>query len=61
MPSAMGIGILLGMNDKDGWQQSHIAKIYPEPKMYKKMLHPFAWKRLSNAKSDKSVRTEQTV
>ena len=52
-------GILLGMNDKDGWQQSHIVKIYPEPKLYKKILHPVAWKRLSNAKSNKSIKTEQ--
>jgi hypothetical protein len=52
-------GILVGMNDKDGWQQSQIVRIYPEPKMYKKILHPFTWSRLSKAKTGKFAKTEQ--
>ena len=48
-------GMLLGMNDKDGWQQCRIVRIYPEPKCYKKFLHPVAWKRISNAMSNASV------
>lgn len=48
-------GILIGMNDKDGWQQSHIVRIYPEPKCYKKIIHPIVWKRILKAISDTSV------
>ena len=48
-------GILLGMNDKDGWQQCNIVRMYPEPKFYKKLFHPIAWKKMSNAISDTSV------
>jgi hypothetical protein len=48
-------GILIGMNDKDGWQQSHIVRIYPEPKCYKKIFHPVVWRRISKAISDASV------
>lgn len=48
-------GILLGMNDKDGWQQCNIVRMYPEPKCYKKLLHPIAWKKMSNAISDAYV------
>jgi len=55
-------GILLGMNDKDGWQQCSIVRMYPEPKFYKKFLHPVAWEKMSNAISDVSViKTEETT
>jgi len=52
---SQNFGILLGMNDKDGWQQCSIVRMYPEPKVYKKLLHPVAWKKISNAISDASV------
>ncbi|MDA3790041.1 MAG: hypothetical protein PF503_16285 [Desulfobacula sp.] len=48
-------GILLGMNDRDGWQQCSIVRMYPEPKFYKKLLHPVAWKKVSKAISGASV------
>lgn len=48
-------GMLIGMNDKDGWQQCRIVRIYPEPKCYKKILHPVVWKKISKAMSDASV------
>lgn len=39
-------GVLVSMNDKDGWQQSHILSIYPTPNLLKKLLHPCAWYNL---------------
>ncbi len=48
-------GILIGMNDMDGWQQCSIVRMHPEPKIYTKLLHFIAWKKISNAISDESV------
>lgn len=48
-------GILLGMNDKDGWQQCRIVRMYPDPKWYKKFLHFVAWRKILNAISNISV------
>lgn len=39
-------GLLLEMNDRDGWQQSFIVKLYPLPCRYKRVLHPLAWRRI---------------
>ena len=48
-------GILLEMNDRDGWQQCRILRIYPEIRWYTKILHPVAWKRISRAMSESSA------
>lgn len=42
-------GLLLEINDKDGWQQQRILSIYPKIKWYSKILHPFAWRKISRA------------
>lgn len=48
-------GILIGMDDRDGWQQCRIVRIYPEPIFFKKILHPVAWQKISKVMSDASV------
>ena len=42
-------GILIVMNDKDGWQQQRVLSLYPKIKWYSKILHPFAWRKISSA------------
>ena len=37
-------GLLLEMNDRDGWQQSLIIRLHPLPKWYRRYLHPLAWR-----------------
>ena len=39
-------GLLLEMNDRDGWQQYGIVRLYPSPRWYKKILHPLSWRRI---------------
>ena len=43
--------ILVGMNDRDGWQQLRIRRIHPEPIWTAKLLHPLAWRTLRRALS----------
>jgi hypothetical protein len=40
-------GILLEINDKDGWQQQRILSIYPRIKWYSKILHPVTWRKIA--------------
>lgn len=42
-------GILVGFNDKDGWQQFRIMRLHPMPRTLVKCLHPFAWHRLKRS------------
>ena len=42
-------GVLLEINDQDGWQQQRIIKIKPDVMWYSKFLHPITWKKLSRA------------
>jgi len=39
-------GVLVEMNDKDGWQQTTIVRIYPTPKWYRRLLHFRAWRTM---------------
>lgn len=48
-------GMLLEMNDRDGWQQCHILCIYPKVRWFMKLLHPIAWKRISRAMLNNSI------
>lgn len=44
---ANNFGLLVGFDDKDGWQHSRIIRIYPKPKWHRILRHPFAWRKLS--------------
>lgn len=39
-------GLLVLMNDKDGWQQSRIISLYPRPSWFTKIMHFHAWNAL---------------
>jgi hypothetical protein len=39
-------GLMVEMNDRDGWQQFGIIRLHPRPRWWKKMLHPKAWAAL---------------
>lgn len=58
-------GILLEINDKDGWQQQRILSIYPRIKWYSRILHPLVCRRITMAISKpayckaNNVETEQ--
>jgi hypothetical protein len=39
-------GLILEMNDRDGWQQTTIVRIHPEPKWCRRLLHFRAWRTL---------------
>lgn len=36
-------GLLLRVNDKDGWQQYNIIRLHPIPKLHTKLRHPYSW------------------
>lgn len=40
-------GLLIRMDDKDGWQQYRIATIYPKPTLLRRICHPFIWHTMS--------------
>jgi len=44
-------GVLLEMDDRDGWQQCRVLRLYPELPWHRKLLHPLAWRTLSRAVS----------
>jgi hypothetical protein len=39
-------GLMVEMNDRDGWQQFGIIRLHPCPRWWTKMLHPKAWAAL---------------
>lgn len=41
--------LLVRVNEKDGWQQSHIIKLHPPPKFLTKLVHRYSWRVLKNA------------
>lgn len=45
-------GLLVSMNDKDGWQQSHTVTLYPRPNLFTKIRHPYAWHILKKGMPD---------
>jgi hypothetical protein len=40
-------GVLLEMNDRDGWQQCRVLRFHPHVRWYRKLLHPIAWRTFS--------------
>ena len=42
-------GVLLEMNDRDGWQQARIISVHPQPAWHRKLRHPYAWRALCQA------------
>jgi uncharacterized membrane protein YeaQ/YmgE (transglycosylase-associated protein family) len=44
-------GVVVELDDRDGWQQLRILRLYPEPRWHQKILHPIAWRVLSRDSS----------
>ena len=42
-------GLLVEMNDRDGWQQFRILRLHPVPRWYTMILHPLAWRTIRRA------------
>lgn len=52
-------GMLLEMNDADGWQQFRIVRFQPEAARLRKIVHPLAWYRLRRTLPQASLREGQ--
>jgi hypothetical protein len=48
-------GLLVSFSDKDGWQQSHIAALYPTLKWHTIAKHPYAYYKLKNVMGRKFI------
>lgn len=51
-------GVLLEMNDRDGWQQCRVLRLYPSVLWYRKLRHPVAWRTLSRLLLPGEAQTE---
>jgi len=51
-------GLIVGLNDRDGWQQSFVVKLHPMPHWLRKLLHPVAWNKLKRAMIPATQRPE---